>query len=80
MKNILTAILLYCLPFLSHSQQPENVIKVSAQAVHVDSSPVFKAMVSLGSYSSLPTEIVTLDAMKAQYKKVLEVPSSFSNN
>ncbi|WP_430908543.1 SIMPL domain-containing protein [Maribacter sp. 2-571] len=55
------------------AQEQPNTIKVSARAIHLDATPLFKATVSLsGTYSSLPPEMVTLEKLKKQYKDALE--------
>ncbi|MGC1471605.1 MAG: SIMPL domain-containing protein [Psychroserpens sp.] len=72
MKRIVLIISVLLLPFLSIAQQL-TTIKVSARAIHIDKSPEFKAIISLSNtYSSLPSEMTTLDILKKQYKEALE--------
>ena len=73
MKKIIFFIAVLFVPFLMHAQQSPTIIKVSARALHIDSSPEFRAIVSLSNaYSSLPAEMTTLKILKKQYKEALE--------
>lgn len=73
MRKIIHTIICFAFCTLLVAQEESTIIKVSAHAVHNDPTPTFKAMMSVGSaYSSLPSEIITLENMKEQYKKVLK--------
>lgn len=72
MKKIIFLISFLFLPYLIISQEESTLIKVSARAVHIDASPEYKATVSLSNtYSSLPSEMTTMEILKKQYKEVL---------
>ena len=72
MKKVLFSTLVLFLPLLMIAQRSHAVIKVSARAVHIDPSPIFKATVTVSStYSSLPEEMVTLEKLKKKFKEAL---------
>lgn len=72
MQKVLFLALMLFVPILIIAQQQPTVIKVSARAVHIDPTPIFKATVSLSSTNSnLSEEILTLDMLKKQYKDLL---------
>jgi len=60
--------------------QEQGVIKISTSVIHKDASPVYKATVVIGSgYSSLPSEVMTIESLKTRYKEELE-KAGFSFN
>jgi len=64
--------LLALLPFLGLSQE-NTTIKVSAQVIHIDSSPTYKATMSLSpAYSSYGANDMSLEELKSHYKNALE--------
>lgn len=73
MQKYIYLVLVVLLPFFSIAQETPTTIKVSARAVHIDDSPIFKAVISLSNaYTSLPTEMTTLQILKQQYKEALK--------
>lgn len=73
MKKVLFSALVLFFPLLLIAQRPPAVIKVSARAVYIDPSPIFKATVTVSStYSSLPEEMVTLEKLKKKFKEALQ--------
>ena len=73
MKKRIILIAFLFVSVLIMAQQNTTTIKVSARAIYVDDSPVFKATISLSNaYSSLPPEVTTLDILKQQYKEALK--------
>ena len=70
-KLILTLIALTFCSLIVAQESP--TIKISASVIHKDTSPLYKATIVLGSgYSSLPSEVMTLESLKERYKKELE--------
>lgn len=74
LRYIILLILVQQSPFWVKAQEQATLIKVTARVVHLDPSPVYKAMVSLsGSYSSFPAEMTTLEILEKRYKEALEL-------
>ena len=72
MKSIVY-ILLAFLPLMGMAQEKSTTIKVSAKAVHIDPSPIYKSTVSLSSaFASYATDGIDLGQLKSNYKKALE--------
>ena len=72
MKKIMISLLCIALGTFTYAQEQES-IKISANVIHKDATPTFRATVTLGSgYSSLPTEVMNLDLLKKRYKEELE--------
>ncbi|MEM8509122.1 MAG: hypothetical protein AAF717_14920 [Bacteroidota bacterium] len=66
----ITFCLLFC---LIAKAQEKPTLKISANVIHKDASPLYKATITVGSgYSSLPTEVMTLESLKQRYKQELE--------
>lgn len=73
----LLVVLMFCT--LAKGQE-QSIIKVSAHVVHKDALPLYKAIITVGSgYSSLPSEVMTIESLKARYKQELE-KAGFSFN
>jgi hypothetical protein len=65
--------LLALLPLITMSQEKNTTIKVSARAIHMDTSPTYKATVSLSpAYYSYGADGMDLEQLKSHYKKALE--------
>ncbi|MDC6385539.1 DUF541 domain-containing protein [Flagellimonas taeanensis] len=72
MKPI-TYILLAFLPLMGTAQEENTTIKVSAKAVHIDPSPIYKATVSLSTaFTSYLPDGIDLKQLKSDYKKAVE--------
>ena len=72
MKKLLLTSFVLLLPLLTSSQE-KSTIKVSAHAIHKESSPTFKALIAVsGAYSSLPDELLTLDNLKTKLKEAIQ--------
>lgn len=61
------------LPFCALSQQHPTTIKVSARAIHIDSSPTYKATMSLSTaFSSYAADDMALEQLESHYKEALK--------
>ena len=70
MTKIISLFLL--IPFFSMSQET-NTIKVIGQAIHIDNELNFEGSVSLSAtYSSYPTEAISLKELKTKYNEALK--------
>ncbi|GAB1856497.1 hypothetical protein MHTCC0001_13320 [Flavobacteriaceae bacterium MHTCC 0001] len=48
-------------------------ITISTSVTHSDATPLYKALITVGSgYSSLPSEVMTIESLKERYKNALE--------
>lgn len=73
MKKTIVLIAIVLVPFLTIAQQKPTTIKVNARAFYIDDTPEFKAIISpSNTYSSLPSELTTIDILKKQYRSALE--------
>lgn len=72
MKTLVSFLLCLSLCSILKAQE-DSVIKISAMVTHKDSAPLYKAMVIVGAgYSSLPSEVMSLDSLKSRYKAAIE--------
>jgi len=68
------ALYLFCMGLGSPALAQERAtIKISTSITHIDTSPIYKASITLGSgYSSLPAEVMKFETLKQRYKEALE--------
>lgn len=72
MKKIIQTILCITCSTLVFAQE-RPTIKISTNVTHSDTSPIYKASITIGSgYSSLPAEVMKFETLKQRYKGELE--------
>ncbi|MBW8199038.1 SIMPL domain-containing protein [Flagellimonas abyssi] len=74
MKQLLYVLLVAMMPSLMAAQEQSATITVLARAIHVDSSPIYKATVSISpAYSSYASDGMDFEELRSLYQKALEL-------
>nr|WP_288977448.1 SIMPL domain-containing protein [uncultured Allomuricauda sp.] len=74
MKQLLYVLLVVMMPSVMAAQEQSATIKVLARAIHVDSSPTYKATVSISpAYSSYASDGMDFEELRSLYQKALEL-------
>ena len=70
MKKIF--LILCCIPLFCMAQEA-TTLKVNGRVLHIDKTPVFTGSITLsGTYSSLPSDAISLDQMKEKFFNELQ--------
>ena len=74
MKLLLYVLLVVMMPSVIAAQEQSATITVLARAIHVDSSPTYKATVSISpAYSSYASDGMDFEELRSLYQKALEL-------
>lgn len=74
MKQLLYVLLVVMMPSVIAAQEQSATITVLARAIHLDSSPTYKATVSISpAYSSYASDGMDFEELRSLYQKALEL-------